>query len=57
MSEIDHEEVLEQIDEMLEHERYEFATDTLEGIKEWIVEHDHCTPDQYHAVRNIAESV
>ena len=54
---VDHEGVLEQIDEMLDQERYEFATDTLEGIKEWIVEHEHCTPDQFEAVQNIADSV
>lgn len=53
----DWEEALEELDEMLEEDRYEFAVDTLEGIREWILDHEHCTPDQYDAIQNIKRSV
>ena len=56
MEDIDWEKALEEIDEMLEDERYEFATDTLEGIKEWIYEREFCTFGQYDAIENIRNS-
>ena len=51
------EEVVEEIQGMLEEEEFEFASDTLEGIKDWIQENEHCTEAQKDAVQNIKESV
>lgn len=53
----DWEELLEDIDDMLEGEKYEFAMDTLEGIYEWVLRAEHCTEAQKEAVDNIKESV
>ena len=47
------EELLEDIDETLEDDTYIFATGTLEGIKQWVVDNEHCTESQEEAVRNI----
>ena len=52
----DWEELVTDIDEMLEEEDYEFATDTLEGIRGWIVDNEHCTDNQKDAVKNILYS-
>ncbi len=51
------EELLEDIDEMMEDDKYSFALDTLEGIKEWTSEFEHCTDKQREAIENIRESV
>ena len=51
------EELVEQIDEMMDDEKWEFAQDTLEGIREWVVESEHCTEKQKDAVNNIEDSV
>ena len=45
--------LLEQIDQLLDDEQYEFAQDTLEGIREWVEEQEHCTEKQKTAVQNI----
>ena len=45
------------ISDMLDDEDYGFAGDTLEGIKEWIIEHNHVTPKQITAILNIEESI
>jgi len=47
------EELIEQIDEMLDGEDFEWAEDTLTGIREWCAEHEHCTENQKDAVDNI----
>ena len=49
------EDFLETIDEMMEESKYEFAMETIEGIKEWVLEHGHCTKKQKEAIKNIAE--
>ena len=49
------EELLEEIDELLEDSKYEFAQDTLEGIKEWVSEKEHCADGQKDAVANIRD--
>ena len=51
--ESDWEQLIEQIDELLDDERYEFATDTLEGIREWVSTKEHCTENQQQAVQRI----
>ena len=51
------EELLDDIGEMLDNPDYEFAVDTLEGIKEWVFDNEHCTEPQEAAVRNISNSV
>jgi len=53
----DWEKLLEAIEEMLEEPRYEFAVDTIEGIKEWVLEREHCTAKQIEAIKNIRESM
>jgi len=50
-------EVMEDIDEMLEDEDYEFATDTLESIRGWVLDNEHVTDGQKDAVGNIRRSV
>ena len=50
------ENLLEQIDEMLEEEDYEFASDTLQGIRDWVSDNEHCTDAQKEAVDNILYS-
>ena len=51
------EELVELIDEMMESEQYEFAQDTLEGIREWVADKEHATEGQHEAVTNIRDSV
>jgi len=45
--------LLATIDYMMQSDRYQFAADTLSGIREWIVIHEHCTDAQVQAVENI----
>lgn len=47
---------LDAIDDLLEDERYEFAQDTLEGIREWVEENEHITDGQKKAINNIASA-
>jgi hypothetical protein len=49
-------ELLDQIEEMLCDERYQFAEETLEKIYKWIEENQHCTKKQKIALENIYES-
>jgi hypothetical protein len=49
-------DLLRQIDELLEDERYEWAADTLEGIKSTVSRTGRCTDGQQRAVRNIEDS-
>lgn len=53
----DHDNYLEQIDDMLSDERFDFASDTLEGIRDWVAEKLHITEKQKEAVDNILASV
>ena len=48
--------LIDEIDTLLDDERYRFAADTLEGIKATLSEGREPTPGQYLAVRNIRES-
>ena len=50
------EELLEDIDELMDDDKYEFAQDTLEGIRNWVSGEEHCTVSQTIAVENIRES-
>lgn len=49
----DWEKILKRINTLLEKDDYEWAFDTLEGIKEWIEEHEHVTDAQMLAIENI----
>jgi len=49
----DWEDTLEWIDEILGMERAQFAQDTLESIRDWIEENEHCTEGQKTAIGNI----
>jgi len=51
----DWEEFIETIDELLDD--YAWAEDTLMGIREWVVEHEHVTDKQRQAVKNIIRAV
>ncbi len=50
-------EYRDKIEEMVESGRYDFALDTLEGIYDWVFEHDDITEAQMQAVDNIEASV
>lgn len=50
-------DLLEEIEDMTEDDRYRFAAETLEGIYEWVESNEHCTEGQKAAVENIKESV
>ena len=45
------------IDAMLDEDRYFFAVDTLEDIREYMIREEHVTPKQKQAIRNIESSV
>ena len=49
-------EYIDTIDDMLLDEDYEFATDTLLGIREWIEENEFITEKQISAVENIKKT-
>ncbi|MHA1592368.1 MAG: hypothetical protein ACTSUP_07855 [Candidatus Heimdallarchaeaceae archaeon] len=49
------EELVADIDETIDDPDYEFAYDTLEGIREWVVDNNHCTESQKEAVMNIMD--
>lgn len=49
-------DLLRQIDELLEDERYLFAEDTLTGIRTTVERNGTCTPNQKRAVQNIEDS-
>ncbi len=52
-----YEENLKLINEMLDDGyEYEFAEDTLSGIREWIEENKHVTEKQEQAILNIYNS-
>ena len=42
------------MDDLLEDDRYSYAIETLEGIREWCAKNEHVTPKQAEAVENIA---
>jgi hypothetical protein len=46
----------DEIQDMLDDGRYEFANDTLCGIMDWVNENEHCTEAQREAVANIRTS-
>lgn len=48
-----HEDLLRDIAEMIESERYDYAEDTLVGIAKWVEDNQHCTEKQESAVANI----
>jgi hypothetical protein len=48
-------EWVEVVDELLESERYEFASTYLESVREWIVKNSHVTSAQTTAIENIRE--
>ena len=52
----DWEDRLEECEGLLNETDYEFASDTLEGIAEWIRDNRHVTEKQAHAISNIANS-
>lgn len=45
------------LDEMLLNEDYDFATDTLVGIRDWVSDNNHITEKQIVAIQNIRGSV
>ena len=48
-----HEDLAERINWMLGDEIYEFASDKLYGIQDWVLRNKHCTEKQKTAVNNI----
>ena len=52
----DWESYIDDIDNALDDEDYEFAEDSLSGIKSWVEENEHITPAQKQAIDNIISS-
>jgi hypothetical protein len=52
----DWEGTIEQIEDMEADSDYDFAADTLDGIKAWVKENSHVTENQKRAVNNIEAS-
>lgn len=50
------EEELERANNLLADKDYEFASDTLSGIADWIEENEHVTDNQASALSNIENS-
>jgi hypothetical protein len=50
------EDYVEKIDNMLSDGKYDFAIETLKGIKEWVEDNGHITDRQMEAVDNIYSS-
>jgi len=53
----DWEDMLATIEEMMDDDDFDFAYDTLSGIKDWVEENHHITERQTEAVNNIRESI
>jgi len=51
------EQLVERCDELLTDARYDFAIETVSGIRDWCHEKQFCTQDQVDAIENIAKSV
>jgi len=51
------EQLIDEVDDMLLETDYAFASNTLEGIREWVETNQHCTFKQREAVKNIKNSV
>ena len=47
---------VDKIEEMLDDSQYDFASDTLSGILEWVQENEKITEKQMQAVDNIENS-
>jgi len=52
----DWEEALEQANRLLDDGRFVFATQTVEGIADWIESNQHVTDAQQEALNNIERS-
>lgn len=50
-------DVLAQCGDMLSDERYDFAEDTIEGIRDYILENKFVTKKQKDAIENIRNAV
>jgi len=49
-------ELSDEVQDLLDDDRYEFANDTLIGVSDWINENEHCTEAQKRAVANVRKS-
>ena len=56
MCECCYQEYIDTVDEMLLDEKYEFATDTLLGIRNWAEENEFITDRQIDGIENIKKS-
>lgn len=52
----DWEDLVEQCDRLLADPDYEFASDTISGIREWVSDNEHATDSQKEAIENIENS-
>jgi hypothetical protein len=50
-------EALEELNDLCEDSDYDFASDTLLGIAEWVEEKHHITEKQITAIANIKRAV
>ena len=53
----DWQDLIERIDEMVGSGDYDWAEDTLTGIRDTVEEREHCSERQTEAVDNIEESL
>jgi len=52
----DWKDFIEEIDDMLGSDEYDWASDTLSGIRDTVENMEHCTDNQKQAVENIANA-
>lgn len=53
----EHEEVLEELNDLCADPDYEWANETLSGIAEWVEKKGHVTEKQIDAIGNIKKMV
>jgi hypothetical protein len=53
----EHEEVLEELNDLCADPDFEWANDTLSGIAEWVEKNGHVTEKQVDAIENIKAKV
>jgi len=55
MNTVDWEDWINTLDEMLLDPAYEYADETLSGIRDWVAGNEHITEGQIMAITNIQE--
>jgi len=48
-----YEDLIDEMDDMLLDESYDYASDFISGVLEWVKENSHCTDKQKEAIERI----